>query len=170
VKKLIARGVWVVALAAAAAMLAMLGATSAHAQSPLNKTYDEARSIVSDWGATPVAATITGDQLALDDCIVTSFSESSSVSALGENTGRKVLMNLNCNAKVAQPGEPGNSAMTPQGKSAKSDIRVANQINKSTDSCFKNDNIAYCKRVCERSGLCTDDALEALDGEGPAQS
>lgn len=159
-KKLIARGVAVLAVLTAAALMAMLGATTANAQSPLNKKYSEARSIVNKWGATPVAATVTGDQLALDDCIVTSFSESSAVSALGENTGRKVLLNLNCNAKVAQPGEPGNSAMTPQGKAAKNDIRVANQINKNPKNCYSSDdNLAYCKRVCTRTGLCDADDL-----------
>lgn len=159
-KRLIARGAGVIAVSLAAATMAMLGASAAHADSPQNKKYSDARSIVQNWGATPVLSTVTGDQLALDDCIVTSFSESSAVSALGENTGRKVLLNVNCNAKVAQPGEPGNSAMTPQGKSAKQDIKVANQINKDPSACYKSDdNLAYCKRVCNRSGMCSADDL-----------
>jgi hypothetical protein len=66
---------------------------------------------------------------------------------------------VNCNAKVAQAGVPGNSAMTPEGKRAKQDIKVANQINKDPSACYKNDNLAYCKRVCTRTGLCDPDAL-----------
>jgi hypothetical protein len=140
--------------------MAMLGATVAHA-SPVNKKYSDAVSEVKKSGATPVLSTVTGGVLPLDDCIVTSFTKSSAVSALGENTGRKVLLNVNCNAKVAQAGVPGNSVTTPQGKSAKQDIKVANQINKDPSACYKNDNanLAYCKRVCTRTGLCNPDDL-----------
>jgi hypothetical protein len=160
VKKLIARGAGVVAVSAAAATMAMLGATAAHADSPVNKKYSDAKSIVEDWGATPVLSTVSGDQLALDDCIVTSYTKSSAVSALGEDDGNKVLLNLNCNAKVAEAGVPGNSAMTPQGKAAKQDIKVANQINKNPKGCYESDDdLAYCKRVCNRTGLCSADDL-----------
>lgn len=160
-KKLIARGVGVVAAFVAAALMAMVGATAAHADDPTGKKYSDAKSIVSDWGATPVLSTVNGDQLALDDCIVTSYTKSSAKSALGENNGQKVLLNLNCNAKVAQAGVPGNSVMTPQGKSAKQDIEVANQINKDPSGCYSdnNKNLAYCKRVCTRTGLCDADSL-----------
>lgn len=159
-KKLIARGVGVVAVALAATTMAMLGATAAHADTPVNKKYSDAQGIVKDWGSTPVLSTVTGDQLALDDCIVTSYTKSAAVSALGENSGSKVLLNVNCNAKVAQAGIPGNSAMTPQGKAAKQDIKVANQINKNPKGCYdSDDDLAYCKRVCNRTGLCSADDL-----------
>jgi hypothetical protein len=144
----------------AAATMAMLGATAAHADNPINKTYSDARSIVQDWGSTPVLSTVSGDQLALDDCIVTSYTRSSAVSALGENNGTKILLNVNCNAKVAQAGVAGNSAVTPQGKAAKQDIKVANQINKNPKGCYdSDDDLAYCKRVCNRTGLCSADDL-----------
>jgi len=161
VNKLIARGAGAVAAAAvAASAAAMVGAATAHAQSPVNRTYEEARSIVQRWGAQPVLATVTGSVLPLDQCIVTSFGEQVSVSAVGVNTGRKVLLNVNCNAKVAQPGTPGNSLMTPQGKQAKRDIRVANIINKDPTPCYaSDDDLAYCKRVCNRTGMCDADAL-----------
>jgi hypothetical protein len=160
VKKHIARGVGIVAALMAAVSMAMVGATAAHADSPLNKKYSDAVNIVKKSGGTPVLATVTGDVLSLDDCIVTSATKSSAKSAVGDNNGRKVLLNVNCNAKVAQAGVPGNSAMTPQGKSAKADIKVANQINKDPKACYKSDdNLAYCKRVCKRTGLCDADSL-----------
>jgi hypothetical protein len=148
-----------VAILVAAALTAMVGATAAHAD-PVNKKYSDAVAEVKKWGATPVLSTVAGDVLNLDDCIVTSYTKSSAKSALGERTGRKILLNVNCNAKVAQAGVPGNSAMTPQGKSAKQDIKVANQINKDPKACYKSDdNLAYCKRVCNRSGLCDANSL-----------
>jgi hypothetical protein len=160
VKKIIARGLGLVAVVVAAALMAMVGASAANADTPVNKKYSDAVDIVKKSGATPVLSTVSGDVLPLDDCIVTSFTKSSAKSALGENDGKKVLLNVNCNAKVAQAGVPGNSAMTPQGKSAKQDIKVANQINKDPKACYKSDdNLAYCKRVCNRSGLCDANSL-----------
>ena len=155
-KKYIARGVGVIAVGAAAASMAMLGAGAANADALIGKTYEDARAKVSgDWNATPVLSTVNGDQLDLDSCIVASWTKSSAIDALGESNGTRVLLNLNCNAKVAQAGVPGNSAMTPQGQAAKKDIRVANQINKNPEGCFdSDDDLAYCKRVCERTGLC----------------
>src|SRR5690348_16294735 len=76
VKKLIARGVGIVAAILAAVSMAVVGATVAHADSPQNKKYSDAVDVVKKWGATPVLSTVTGDVLPLDDCIVTSFSES----------------------------------------------------------------------------------------------
>ena len=157
-KNIIARGVGVVAVGAAAASMAVLGAGAATADALVGKTYEDARSTVSgDWNATPVLSTVNGDKLDLDSCIVASWTKSSAIDALGESTGTRVLLNLNCNAKVAQPGVPGNSAMTPQGKAAKKDIATANRIAADPEKvgCFKNDdNLAYCKRVCSRTGLC----------------
>ncbi|MDT5015600.1 MAG: hypothetical protein QOD39_1760 [Mycobacterium sp.] len=161
-KNLIARGGWVVAVIAAVASMALLGAGAAHADALIGKTYEDARATVSDkWHSTPVLSTVNGDQTDLDQCLVASWSKSSAVSALGENNGSKVLLNLNCNAKVAEAGKPGNSAMTPQGKSAKADNKVATRIaaNPEKVGCFKNDdNLAYCKRVCARTGLCEIDS------------
>ncbi len=116
-KKFIARGAGVVAAVVAAASFAMLGAGLPKRTTPPARRIPKRVTIVSNqYKATPVLATVSGDQLPLDDCIVTSWTKSSAVSALGENTGAKVLLNVNCNAKVAQAGVPGNSAMTPQGK------------------------------------------------------
>jgi hypothetical protein len=161
VKILIARGAGVAAVSATVAAMAMLGAGFAHADALVGQTYEKARSTVSgDMNATPVLSTVSGDQLPLDSCIVSSWAKSSAVDALGESSGEKILLNLNCNAKVAQAGEPGNSAMTPQGKQAKQDIKVANIINKDPKGCYESsDDLAYCKRVCNRTGLCDADSL-----------
>jgi hypothetical protein len=141
VKNLIARGAGVAAAGVTVAAMAMLGAGSAHADSLIGQTYEKARSTVSgDMNATPVLSTVNGDQLPLDSCIVSSWTKSSAVDALGESSGQKILLNLNCNAKVAQAGEPGNSAMTPQGKQAKQDIKVAGIINKDPKACYESDD------------------------------
>lgn len=154
-KKNIARGVGFVAVGAATATMAVLGTGAANADALIGKTYEDALAKVADWNATPVLSTVTGDQLALDSCIVASWTNSSAIDALGESTGRRVLLNLNCNAKVAAAGVPGNSAATPQGKKAKQDIAAVARINKNPDNCFKNDdNLANCKRICDRTGGC----------------
>lgn len=53
----------------------------------------------------------------------------------------------------------GNSAMTPQGKQAKKDNEVAVKINEDPAGCYEDDTLAYCKRVCNRTGLCDADSL-----------
>jgi hypothetical protein len=114
VKKFIAWAILLVAVCAASA--AMLGAGVANAD-PKGKTYKDARAEISGWnGVTAALSTVSGDQLDLDDCIVTSWTKSSAVSALGESDGTKALLNLNCNARVAAAGKPGNSAMSPQAR------------------------------------------------------
>lgn len=160
---LIARGVAVVAIGISAASIAMLGAGAAHADALIGKTYSDARSVVSDkMHATPVLATVNGAVLDLDDCIVVSWSKSAAVSALGETDGKKILLNLNCNAKVAAAGTPGNSATTPQGKSAKKDIESANKINndpKTQAWCQQSDdNLTACQKICNRTGVCEIDS------------
>jgi len=156
VKKLIARGAKVVAVGAVAASFAMLGAGAATADPLIGKTYSDASGMVADqWNATPVVATVSGDQLSIDQCIVSSWSRSSSIDALTGRNSQNVLLHLNCNAKVAEAGVPGNSAATAVGKQAKQDINRANSINKDPDACYESDaNLTYCKRICDRTGLC----------------
>ena len=154
-ERLIARVASVVAVAAAASF-AMLGAGAASADPLIGKTYSDASGMVADqWNATPVIATVSGDQLSTDECIVSSWSRSSSIDALTGRNSQNVLLHLNCNAKVAEAGVPGNSAATPVGKQAKQDINRANSINDNPDACYKSDdNLTYCKRICQRTGLC----------------
>lgn len=161
-KKFIGRGATLLVASVVVAMMAFMGTGIASADSLIGKTYADAKEKISgDWGSTPVVSTVAGDQMDLDSCIVSSWRRNASVDALtGDSNKKEVLVNLNCNAKVAQAGVPGNSAMTPQGKAAKQDIKVANQINEKPDFCYKSDdNLAYCKRVCNRTGLCEADSL-----------
>ncbi|MGV0792995.1 hypothetical protein [Mycolicibacterium sp. XJ1819] len=155
-KNLIARVIGLVAIAAAAAAGAMIGAGNAAADPLIGKTYEQASSTISkNWNANPVIATVSGNQLPTPKCIVTSWNRSSSKSALTGSTGRKILVNLNCNEKVAQPGQPGNSVMTPQGRQGKSDIKNATNLNKNPKWCQSTEErLGWCKRFCARTGLC----------------
>lgn len=155
-KKLIAKGFGVVVLAVATASGAMVGAGAAAADPLVGRTYEDASSRISEWNANAVIATVSGNQLPMDKCIVTSWNRGVATNALTGRTGNKVLLNLNCNEKVAQAGVPGNSAATPEGKRAKADIRNAKAINARPERCQRSEELlTWCKRVCERTGLCS---------------
>ena len=144
------------AAGAAAVSVAMFGSGVASADAFAGKTYSDAAATISGWGGTPVIATVSGDQLVTDDCIVTSWHKSMFLNSSGVNDRRaEYLLHLNCNAKVAAPGHPGNSSVSQQGVAAKKDEQAAATINKAPSICEKSDKFAaWCKRVCERTKLC----------------
>jgi hypothetical protein len=119
-------------------------------------TYSGASSAISGRKGTPVIGTVSGNQLATDDCIVTSWHKSIFLDASGRNSrSTDYVLNLNCNNKLASPGNPGNSVMSPEGVAAKKDQQTAAKINKNPAWCQTSDELAqYCERVCKRSGLC----------------
>jgi len=155
-------GSWVVRIlgAVGAAILSVMTLASgvASAADPLiGKTYNDAASTISDrWNGKAVVGAVSGDQLQTGDCIVTSWHKSIYLDASGKN-GRKneYLLSLNCNNHVASPGNPGNSAMSPEGLKAKKDQQAADRINKNPAFCEQSDaNMQWCTRVCARTGLC----------------
>jgi hypothetical protein len=122
----------------------------------IGHTYDDAAAYISGHNGKPVVGTVSGDQLQTGDCIVTSWHKSIYLDTSGNN-GRKndYLLNLNCNNHLASPGNPGNSAMSPEGVAAKKDEQMAAKINKSPAWCQTTDkNMQYCEAVCKRTGLC----------------
>jgi hypothetical protein len=153
-------GSWVVRIlgAVGAGILSMtiLGSGVASADALTGQTYDDASAKISEWNGTPVIGTVSGDQLQKGDCIVTSWQRSIFLDSSGDNTRpREYRLSLNCNNHLASPGNPGNSAMAPEGVKAKKDQTAAENINEDPAFCEKSDAIAqWCKAVCNRTGLC----------------
>jgi hypothetical protein len=96
---------------AAAVSTALFGTGIAVADGLVGKTYTEASAALAQSNKTPVVATVVGDQMTRDDCIVTR-----SQSKHGSND---VLLYLNCNAEAASANSPGYSAASPEGRAAK---------------------------------------------------
>jgi hypothetical protein len=132
------------------------GGGVASADGLIGKTYSEAAAAISGWKGTPVIATVSGDQLEKNDCIVTSWHSSIFLDSSGENgRAKEYLLNLNCNNRVASPGHPGNSMMTPDAALAKKELQAAANINKDPSYCDKDAAHARsCDQICKRTGLC----------------
>lgn len=163
-KNLIARGIGIAVIAASGASTAILGTGVAHATDNLiGKKYSAAKTYVSNsMSATPVLATVTGGVLNLDDCLVVSWSFSASPNALGESRGQRVLLNVNCNAPVSEPGVPGNSVMTPTGKKYRTANASAEKIaaDPTKYGCYKTEKrLTDCKNLCNATGKCDADSL-----------
>lgn len=141
-----------------AAMLsvAMFGSGVASADGLIGKSYDEAAGWISSHNGKPVIATVSGSQLETDACIVTSWHMSNFLDSNGENSrATEFLLHLNCNNRLASPGHPGNSLMTPEGAQAKNDQLQAAKINKNPGHCELSDEKAkWCEAICNRTGLC----------------
>jgi len=145
------------AVGAVALSMTMFGSGVASAKDYYaGQTYDQAVENITKYNLTPVVGAVSGDQLALSDCLVTSSHKSKFLNSSGVNDrSKEVVLNLNCNNKIAEPGHPGNSAVSPQGAQAKKDMQAAATINKNPAVCQKNEDYAkWCEVVCKRSGLC----------------
>jgi hypothetical protein len=132
------------------AILTTAGGVAA-ADSLAGQTYAKAAATVSGQGATPVIATVVGDLLATDDCIVVASRKSIFTDIGGNQRKAAVLMNLNCNETVAAAGSPGNSAASPEG-------RIAKKLLKTAENCSlpaQADNANCAKWCSEHKGLCT---------------
>jgi hypothetical protein len=109
------------AAAAAGAALTVFSTGVASAQgSPTvsGKTYSEASQALEAAGYTATVSTRVGDQLELDDCMVTSQRETSSPFRVGGDG--TVLLSLNCNDVL--------SVVSPEGRAAKElEATIANQ-------------------------------------------
>lgn len=142
---------------AVVASVTMLGSGVASAYDPLvGKTYSDASAYIAKYKGKPVIATVVGSQLAMDDCIVTSWHLSKFLNSSGRNArGNEWLLSLNCNNALAGPGRPGNSAMSPEGVQAKTQQQAAATINKDPTICDKSDVYKeWCAAICKSTGLC----------------
>jgi hypothetical protein len=144
------------AIGAGVLSVAMFGCGVASADALTGKTYDEAAAAISGWNGTPVIATVNGDQLEKGNCIVTSWHTSIFLDTSGDNSRAKnYLLNLNCNNRIASPGNPGNSMMTPDAALAKKEQQAAANINKDPSYCDIDEAHARsCVQICKRTGLC----------------
>jgi len=132
------------AVGAAAVCVAVFGSGVAAADPLIGKTYAEASALIGQWGVTPVVSTVVGSNLPTDECLVTHWAES----------GSKVLVSLNCNGKLAEPGNPGNSAASLQGREMKELHDTADFIDEHPEWCEKNAD--QCLNFCSRhEGMCS---------------
>jgi hypothetical protein len=116
VNSLVGVGAGVLAGAAAAVLLGA-GAAAA-APDVVGQTYNDAKQTIQQTGASVMIATRTGSLTDEGNCVVTNAWNKSQVSG-GRNQPKDVVMvALNCNAKVATAGSPGNSAASPAGRQA----------------------------------------------------
>jgi len=108
--------------------VAVASAGLAHADNDYaGQTYADAAKAISASGGTETIATVVGDQLPTPQCQVTGSRNASFLDSSGNNPGGRVLLDLNCNAAIATPGNPGNSAASPQGQQTLQDQQAQQQ-------------------------------------------
>ena len=142
-------------LGATAVAGGMFGVGVASADPLTGKTYTEAVAVISEWKSDAVISTVSGAQVARDDCVVVSWHRSISRDASGNGPGTDVMLNLNCYAGLASPGKPGYSMASPEGRERAEDNSLAEYFEKNPGGCLKSDqSLKWCERLCHRTGLC----------------
>ena len=84
----------------------------------VGQSYKDAKNNIQASGSAVVIATKTGGLAELDDCIVTQAWDKPSVTPPRKAPKSEVWVALSCNAAIATPGAPGNSAASPEGRQA----------------------------------------------------
>jgi hypothetical protein len=119
---------WGPAVAATCTTLALLGGGTAAADNEyVGQTYADATQAITQAGMSETIATVVGDQLPTAQCRVTGSRSASFLDSSGNNPGGRVLLDLNCNADLAAPGNPGNSAAGPQDQQTAQDQQAQQQ-------------------------------------------
>lgn len=139
------------AVVAATAMSGSFGAGTAAAKGPnlSGQTYAQASEKIASWGSKAVISSVVGDQRAIDDCIVTGTNKAGFLNSSGRQQESAYLLDLNCNAPIASAGKPGASAASPQGRTAKKELKNLAWFNKDpSKNCGS--QLAYCKRLCDK--------------------
>jgi hypothetical protein len=125
------------------------GLAAARGPNPMGKTYRDAAEDISAWGWTATIATVIGAQTATDDCLVIGFREASFLDSDGGSRNNEMLLDLDCNARVAAAGQPGHSAGSPEGRAAKKEIKTLTYYGKDpAKHCAS--IAAYCRQLCEK--------------------
>jgi hypothetical protein len=107
------------AAASVAAVISVGAGVAAAAPDVVGQTYRDAKSTIQGQGASVVIATRTGGSADVDKCIVTNAWDKPSVTQPRKASGPdEVWVALSCNAAVAGPGSPGNSAASQEGREA----------------------------------------------------
>lgn len=158
-------------VAAAFLIASTFGAGVAAASGPdlSGQTYGKAAEQISSWGWKPVIASVVGDQLPTDECIVTSATKSNSLDSSGRPRAGSFLLHLNCNQALASPGKAGNSAATPEGRKMKQQEATAENFENAVAATGKiswceasAENGKSCKGFCDSTKLCSDLVLKYL--------
>lgn len=102
-----------------AATISIGAGVAAAAPDVTGQTYRDAKSTIQEQGAAVVIATRTGGSPDVDKCIVTNAWDKPSVTQPRQAKGPdEVWVALSCNAAIAAPGAPGNSAASQEGRQA----------------------------------------------------
>lgn len=116
------------------------------------QTYSKAAELIASWGSKAVISSVVGDQLAMDDCIVTASKNSKFLDSSGRHQSPAVLLNLNCNPPLASAGKPGASAATPEGRKIKKDLGYLTWMNRNPSTNCADKNLDWCKQLCDKYG------------------
>jgi hypothetical protein len=110
--------------------LSLFGGGNASAQDPLiGKTYEEATAEIKNWTGKPVRATIVGDGLELEKCIVSAWRKD-------KKTG-KFFLSLNCGNKIASAKDSGNSLASPEGRAQKRHDDTVDWLHQHPEHCLE---------------------------------
>jgi len=162
VKKPLSLGIGVVSAAMAASAIFGMGTASA-INEYVGMTYDKASQQISSWGGTATIATRTGEELQTGDCMVVGSRTASFLGSSGFSGGSQVLLNIDCTKALAEPGHPGNSAASPEGKQVKQQQSDLKWLNENPDYC--SEYADYCKQICDAySSMCSDQIAEIVSG------
>jgi len=113
-------GICAGAVGLAGMSFALFGSGVAAADLYAGQSYSDASSAISNAGETAVVASSVGDAVDQGDCVVTRSQQAPWLK--GDNFAPvtdTVLLFLNCNAKLASAGAPGNSLASPEGRAEK---------------------------------------------------
>ena len=106
------------AAAGVAATISVGAGVATAAPDVVGQTYKDAKNTIQESGAAVIVATRTGVMAEIDKCIVTKAWDKPSVTPARSAPKNEVWVALNCNAAIAAPGSPGNSAASPEGRQA----------------------------------------------------
>lgn len=145
------------ALSVAAAAMVMFGSGTASAINEyVGQTYDQASQAINGYGGTAVIASRTGEALQTGSCMVVGSHNTKAIGSSGFAGGTLTMLNLDCNQQLANPGHPGNSAASPQGKQVKKQLKDLEWLNENPDQCQQ--YFDYCKQLCDQyASQCSSD-------------
>lgn len=148
---------FVVVVGAAVVAMSLFGTGTSAADPYTGKTYADAAAKITAKGGTVVISTVVGSQLPMDQCIVENWHRPSYPRDNFDHDKKQFLLSLNCAAKVAGGGKPGNSLASPEGRAQRAIEDRAALLNSKPARCEK--NLDTCKRFCDKYGLCSKEVM-----------
>lgn len=138
--------------------MALLGTgTSAAKDSYQGMTYADAAAKVEGRGGKAVISTVVGSQVPFDECIVESSHRPTYAKRDGFDHAKETLFSLNCTAKLAHSGLPGNSLASPEGREQQVIENKASRLNAKPEACEQ--NLESCQKFCEKYSLCSKELM-----------